>query len=33
MSQKVSIRKMELKDLLGVIRVCNQAFKEAARIT
>ena len=33
MSQKVSIRKMELEDLLEVIRVCNQAFKEAARIT
>jgi len=33
MSQEINVRKMRLEDLLGVIRVCNQAFREAARIT
>jgi len=33
MSQIVKIRRMKLEDLLEVIRVCNQAFIESARVT
>lgn len=33
MDQSIRIRRMELKDLVEVIRVCNQAFAESARIT